>query len=293
VKQFNVLPCSLAVYVACILLLSACKKDSSPIEDNSKNSAPAFIFSLSVKNNSDTPVSGLQISLFANPVGSFLQKENGRRQILSSATTVGFAIEQSCHVDFSIRELDGSVVSRSIDTSLQLGMYSLFLSFPDGGAGTRVFKGMLIATSETAGKELYRDSIYLTLWRVDAAASVVGVTTSAGVFETANALMFPGIMALPLMTKTAVTGPDSIGTFSIPKDIVITLRDTVNHRQQEFVKTLTAGENRFDLVWNPVLPGKIQQRILRFPSTSGTIRPVSPPPNVAWRLRQNYPNPFD
>ena len=261
------------------------------MEDNTKNNIPAFLFSLSVKNSSGGAVSGLQVSIFAKVTGPVLHKENSGRQIASSFTTVLFAVEQTSHVDFSVRELDGSIVSHPIDQSMQLGIYSLLLNFPDGGAGTRVFKGMLIATSETTGKELYRDSIYLTLWRTDAASSIVGMT-AAGIFQTTNSLLFPGIMVAPAMTKTDATGPDSIGTFSIPKDIVITLRDTVNHEQQEYVRTLSAGENRFDLVWSPVVPGKVQQSPLRFLDTSGIVRAVFPPPNVAWRLRQNYPNPF-
>ena len=237
-------------------------------------------------------MSGLQVSIFAKATGPVLYKENSGRQFASSFTTVMFAVEQTSHVDFSVHELDGSIVSHPIDQSMQLGIYSLLLNFPDGGAGTRVFKGMLIATSETTGKELYRDSIYLTLWRTDAASSIVGVT-AAGIFQTTNSFLFPGIMVLPAMAKTDATGPDSIGTFSIPKDIVITLRDTVNHEQQEYLRTLSGGENRFDLIWNPVVPGKTRASALGCLISSEIVRPVSPPPNVAWRLRQNYPNPFN
>ncbi|MCX6137691.1 MAG: hypothetical protein NTV54_09385 [Ignavibacteriales bacterium] len=283
----------LIVAAGCFLLslvVPACKKDSSPVDAGKAESAK-FSFAVAVKNSAGTPVSGLCVSIYSKTPQPSMKK-GSPAEPLPSATSVFFAIEQTSNVEFAVREMDGTIVSCPVNSMLQAGTYSVLLSLPIGGSGTKVYRGILTATSTVTGGVLFRDSIYMTLWRDDPSTSIVGATNAEGVWQTGDSLMFPGILVLPLLIKTEVTGPDSTGVFSIPKEVVITLADTVHHQEQSFHRTLTSGENRFTLTWT-VSSLTMRKKMPEEPqSISSVIREPSPPPAIAWRLRQNYPNPF-
>jgi len=277
-----------------IVLLSLSCKNNAVNPGNS--SQCLFSVKVVVKNSNAQPLKGIRVSAYNTFYSSVLSKIEslaGPKKI-QSTSVISYAVKNSSFMTFAVYELDGRLVQSPVLNKLSRpGMYMVLFSLNSSSAGTRVYKGILTAINDTTQQVMFKDSIYLTLWQPDPHLSILGYTTSTGTFETTDSLAFPNVLMLPPMIKTVATGPDPMGIFSIPQNVVFTLTDTATFQSVSYTRQVMMGQNEFDLSWNPSttslrVPDNVEIRKL---AINDTLIPVVVP--TEWKLYQNYPNPFN
>jgi hypothetical protein len=157
---------------------------------------------------------------------------------------------------------------------------------------TRVYKCHLIAQDTTSGAILFKDSIYAVLWQPDASISILGWTGTNGTFETQDTLFFPNVMALPPLVRMGLNG-DSLGTFTIKDSVTITLTDTSTNRSLQFAGTVKKGVNDIQLTWNPIAGSPNNGAEARAVSSNVCQVTRVAKTTLEWKLKQNFPNPFN
>jgi hypothetical protein len=248
-----------------------------------------FSLTLKVQDSLGNPVKGLQVSAYNLAVDSVLAKKSITAGT-GATTTVSFAVSKSSFIDLTVYNLDGSTAATVVHQTHDAGYYSCLLNFQDIQAGTRVYKAVITAVDDSSSKELFRDSVYLTMWRQDPAMSILGYTSASGTFGTGDSIAFPNILTLPALMRTTETGTEPLYVFTIPNEVVFTLCDTLHEVGMRVVKTIQRGKNEFVIQWNPEA-GYKTSAIVKQPIPGIVKKDIIPLP-VNFRLYQNYPNPF-
>ena len=282
--------------LVCALFLSVCSCDNGGIGPTDKNQQ-VFSLTVSVVDANGNPVSGLIISAWNRITGLPAAKINPRTPLIQKVTsisTIGFEVPVASHVRIDAFELDDQLFTTIVDLPVAAaGRHSAQLSIQSPG-GMRVFKCRLVATDVSSGSLLYRDSIYAVLWQNDNVLSIIGTTTSRGIFQTQDSLLFPNVLSLPPITMTAATDPTPLGTLHISDSVTVTLSDTVARSTQSYLCSIKRGSNDIRLVWTPgttLSPLPEYRGIVQIATPSSARRAARP--ELAWKLEQNYPNPFN
>jgi len=286
---------SLLSYAFTITILSTFNSCKNNATDSSGTNN--FLFQVTVKNSTGQPVQGLRISAFNRPFNFEFPKRGNNHAVnkITSTSSIKFDLAKSCRVTLSLHELSGTKKQEPIsDQLLQFGAYIVALKIIDATAGTRVYKVVLTAIDDTTKAQLFKDSVYITLWQPDPSLSVLDYTSSAGTVETSDSLLFPQLLTLPVMVRTNEMG-DSLGILTFPDDVVITVTDTAAQQSEQFIKKVVEGRNEFELIWNPsptLQATKIvPTQYFNAAKADTSVGPVVTP--TRFRLYQNYPNPFN
>jgi hypothetical protein len=285
-------PIAVLFNIMVVILLSSCRDDTT-----SPPPTTGFSAKMTIRNTSGAPVAGLRISAWNHlPPGIPLSSQMAHGGLASplSVSTIEFSVATPGRINLSVFEFDGSPVSTLVDQLLSSGMYQVNWSNLTY-TPPRVYRYRLIARDSAGAVTLFRDSLYAVLWHVDAEIAILGWSSSAGTFETSDKLFFPNVLDLPRLVHTYSSGPDSLGTFTIPDSVTIALTDTVTHRQMKFDRVIRKGvANEIELIWNPVLskpwapyqpPTHEQHSTVRTNRTAAVL--------FDWKLYQNYPNPYN
>jgi hypothetical protein len=291
IKKYPFLLTAITVIIL-LVLINSCNDSTT---DNTNKSSNDFLFKVTVKNSAGVAVQGLRVSAYNDPTTMGFPKTM-KVQNINAVSTINFALSKRCVAALTLYELDGTIFQRLITSSPRdAGMYAVNVNFNSKSIGARVYKAVLTAKNDTTNVEFFRDSIYVAQWQPDASVSVLGYTSSTGIFETADSLSFPNVLTLPLMTHTAEQGYDSIGVFTFPSDVVITLYDSTTQKSQMYVRKVNKGKNEFELVWNPTGGALIIEpfSIDKFTAAIPDCVIVEPVYTGKTRLYQNYPNPFN
>ena len=143
-------------------------------------------------------------------------------------------------------------------------------------------------------RSLYRDSVYTLCWRPYPELSILGYTSASGSFSTIDSLRFPNVLTLPPLIHTGESGSGTLGTFSLSDTLVFVLTDTASHRQQSFERVVhKATNNSLSFAWQPTATYQATPIIKQESPQLSKIEIVRPAaPELAWKLNQNYPNPY-
>ena len=285
---------NVAVVLFLSLLLISCK-------DNGTESKGNFKFRITVRNNTGAPISNLRVSainLISLPLFYSMEKRNEINEITktNAATVFGFSLAAKCRVRFYVLNLNDEEIVRLLDDELKLpGMYNYVWS--TGNLTSGVYKYRITVRDTPLSTKIFEAEKYAVLYAPDPKQCIIGWTSSDGVFETANTLLFPYLWNLPPLIRTSSNGPDTLGTFSYANSVALYLIDTLTAQQQSFQVQITNGENHFQLTWNPSSSSQAlhskeqnivpQNRVNKIDS----VIVISPP--TTWKLEQNYPNPFN
>jgi hypothetical protein len=288
-KYFN--PTAIFTVLTLLIAMNSCNENTI---DSSKKSSNDFLFKVTVKNSAGAAVQGLRLSAYNDPAAIGFPKKFKTAKI-NSASSLKFALSKSSIVTLSIIELDGRILQQPIKNSLlNAGSYSVTINIMDKSAGTRVYKAVLTAKSDTTNVEFFKDSVYIALWQFDPSFSILGYTSTTGIFETTDSLSFPNVLTLPPIIRTTERDPTPVGMFTFPSDVVIVLYDSTTQKSQAYSQKVNKGKNEFELVWNPAGGGLIIEPLLK-----NTVTIAVPDTGInetipkETRLYQNYPNPFN
>jgi hypothetical protein len=141
---------------------------------------------------------------------------------------------------------------------------------------------------------LYRDSVYTLCWQPFPERSILGYTSVAGTFYTKDSLRFPNVLSVPPLVHTGSSGSDTLGLFSLSDTLVFVLTDTATHRQQFFERVVHKQQHdSLNFIWHPTSlsqpsPPAKQQPLRLY--KRGFVKSTAA--GSAWKLNQNYPNPY-
>ena len=83
------------------------------------------------------------------------------------------------------------------------------------------------------------------------------------------------------------------GSFTLSDSVVVTVTDTVTQGSQQVRTMVPNGVNSIAIVWSPssqsITPDTPRNNAVR--PIGDVVRPTGT--GFAWKLNQNYPNPFD
>jgi hypothetical protein len=283
---------NLLLFPALAVLLLCCKSDT-----NGPSNTDSFSVNITVKNTAGNPASGLRISWWNKLPDNVLlgsAYKTGATEKTLSTSSIRFDVPHAARITFTVHDWDNSPVAELIDheilpAGVHLVQWSIHLSKP-----TRVFNYRLIVQDTATGALIFRDSLNVVLFQPDREISVGGWTSSTGMFQTGDSLLFPNVLALPPLVHTSSEGPDIIGTFSFSDTLIFALTDTATNLHAVYQGLVKKGvANDIQLTWDPIIAKRSDPTILRSrrPATTMDIVPGTLP--TQWRLYQNYPNPFN
>ena len=284
---------SIAMSAIC-LSVSSCNTDNVITTDGGEQD---FSLTIAVVDSNHNPVPGLVISAWNLMEGVAMGKiEAGplSPQDVEAVSTIGFEVPEVAHVYLGAYDLNDHEVGTIVDLpAAAIGIHKANFSFP-GHGGTRVFKCRLVATSNSSGALLFRDSIYAVLWQFDNTLSAIGSTSPQGLFQTRDSLLFPNVLGLPPLVATDATGPTSLGTFRISDSVTIVATDTVANISWAYHRTIKKGKNELQII---LASGALFRPQGARRSITSFVEPAdatgAEKPSFEWKLEQNYPNPFN
>ena len=259
------------------------------------NGPPGFSFRVEVKDIDSDRVEDIRVSAWNHISIDFspMQKGSYREKAAHPpATMFSFSLASDATIDFSMYDLAGVLVERLIDSNLTAGAHA-YEWYTTGQIPSGVYKCHLNAHDTLTNELLFEDFVYAVLWQPDPEVSVLGFTSTTGVYETHDSLLFPNVFDLPPMIHTS-TDPTPLGTFSFRDTVTIWLTDTTTGKQQMFEKIVRRGTNNITLTWDPPAAtarpvagtqAEPSQRLINIKNVTSPLQ--------EWRLDQNYPNPFN
>ena len=255
-----------------------------------------YSLDVQVHGSDGKPVEGLTVAVWnlSGSLQQFLQDDFPKR---AGLTAVAITLPQPAICWLATYDLDGNKVESTLeDDTLLSGEYREILGQnPDSKAGVEVYRYELVAQNVESGKEIFRDSKYMTVVEVDPAAFGTGKTDANGRYFTTNRKMVPGLYELPEMPALDETSLQ-VGTFSLDDSVTIKIYDD---RGKTLVlrRAVTEGRNAFEVNWDPQPASAL--RVLDRPSRqSGTPKSDSALESkksalpAEYKLGQNYPNPY-
>jgi hypothetical protein len=223
----------------------ACDEDEGPLNNGSED----FSLTITVLDSDGAPVPHLRVSSWNHLDGvdyavSIAAGVGKNPADPMATTTICLALTENCSYDFTIRDLEDSLIS-SFDGIGEPGVISIEWSPQNLHSGAYKY------TLEAHTTEPFTDTKYAYLHLFDADIDTIGHTNADGVFETRNRRFFPNTYNLPPQVKTSVS-PDSLGTFQILDTVHFVLKDTsAGNNFMSFDSVVVNGENTFDITWNP------------------------------------------
>jgi len=284
---------SIAMSAIC-LSVNSCNTDNVITTDGGEED---FSLSIAVVDSNHNPAPGLVISAWNLMEGIAMRKIEASPlspQNVEAISTIGFEVPEVAHVYLGAYDLNDHEVGTIVDLpAAAIGSHKANFSLP-GHGGTRVVKCRLVATSNSSGALLFRDSIYAVLWQFDKTLSAIGSTSPQGLFQTRDSPLFPNVLALPPLVATDATGPVSLGTFRISDSVTIVATDTVAKISWAYHRTIKKGKNELQIILSS---GALFRLRLASPTSTSADEPVGATgigkPSFEWKLEQNYPNPFN
>lgn len=277
-----------------LFIFIKCSENTSLSDEIGDN----FKLSINVKNNNSTPLSNIAISVWNKIIFNnyYLPKTNSNNEI-QSASSIEFTLPMTSNVNLSIFDMEDKLYKSLISNELLApGKYRVQF-VPNKDVGTSVFKCKIITnTDSTSNDIIFRDSVYAVLIAPDPEIAKIGSTNQLGQFETENKLLFPNLYDLPDFIHTSEVSSDSLNSFSLSDEIIITLTNN-NSEMKFFTKTISEKENIFELIWeegSDEYPDWGWRAI--FPKNNDLSKILDDSSAVIpneYKLYQNYPNPFN
>ncbi|MCK4655457.1 MAG: hypothetical protein KAT85_00445, partial [candidate division Zixibacteria bacterium] len=212
------------------LLIFAIMLFAIACEDGSVNGPPEddrFLFHLDAVDENGGPRPGLSISVWNElSLPHFAGTDEAQGSALSGthfATTVTYLTPVACHVNLAIFDLENKLVDILLNDTVYAGEWPVTWNGPAEPISNGVYKCVYSAYDDDAEVLLYRDSIWMVLWRQDPVASVIGYNDSDGSFETRDSLLFPNIFELPKIPQTGQDDWTVIDSFTLLDDVYIIL----------------------------------------------------------------------
>ena len=255
-----------------------------------------FSFRVSVTRSNGDPVPGIRVSAWNHislPGVQTQAKASDPDKILQTST-ITFAAPEEARVTLSILDLNNTLISHLQDNQLvEPGIQEV--SWDARLLSNGVYKCSLTAKDTSSSGVLYQDFKYAYRGEIDPALNILGWTSSAGIFETQNKVLFPNLFSLPPLIHTTSTDPAPIDSFTIRDTVTIVLTDTSTHQSMSFERVVQQGINNFELIWEPTIAATQQEhkeQMFLIPSSVMVQHRTSSPIPERWKLYQNYPNPF-
>jgi len=294
-----------------VLGMTACGDDPTELADRS------FCMQLTITDPGGNPAPGLRISAWSRLPPEFTQDGNLSRGGSKPATTFSFEIAQDCRVIYRLFDVTGEETCTLLNAMLPASAHQVVwngwtCNHPESvpviaGAYRAVFEAWDPDTDEL----LYTDEVVPVLYLADPDLAILGYADAAGKFTTTWKQFFPHLYDWEPFMAVDEQG-NQVGTFSYLDLARITLTDTSAHLSQSIDVVVEDGPNSLALTWNPdkthswqtggemkkmtrPLVTQISQQT--FGPSTGQVptfankQPDQPPFN--FRVRQNFPNPFN
>lgn len=287
--QIEMRPFTTLSLLISILLVLKCGQITSS-QDDSK-----FLFSLTVKDSSNQPLSGLSVSAW-NKIKIITGREKPNYPTsYAASTTITFDLFDDAQVDLAVKNLRNEPILNIFEkTFLYPGKYSVAPSIQSNDA-LAIYKCLLEVRDVKQHHLFFKDSTYMVLYQPSILSNQLGVTNSQGQYSNRDSLKFPSVLTkLPELVYTDYFSPERRGEIGIEDSIIIMVWDPQTFLLQEYFKKIQPGKNHFELVWDP------------YPSNPPLKTFLNPMTNQSehffkhedikifqWKLYQNYPNPFN
>ena len=280
---------SILSLITFLLIIVQCGQITSGLEDSK------FIFSVTVKDPSDQPMEGLNISAW-NRIQITGMINHPNQPIASSAsTTIMFDLFDDAQVDLIIKNLRNEIVLNILDKAFFFpGRYS-FIPSIQSQDGLAIYTCLLEIRDVKKHYLYFSDSTYMVLYQPDPTTAILGKTDYQGEYSTGDSLKFPNVLKnLPELIHTKAFSPEPQGGITIQDSITILVWDPQNLLYQQYHREIHSGKNHFELTWDfpesSLLPKNSMS--LRKHHTEQTLY-HAPLQISEWKLYQNYPNPFN
>jgi hypothetical protein len=231
------------IYFLLIFIIS-CNEDPAFGGDSDN-----FKFQVNVTGNNLSSLEPIKVSVWNKVLYNSSLRKNSSSNHVEATASISFQIPIASIVELSMYDVENNKIETMIDNQdLQVGNYSNHFHRPNN-IGTAVFKIKLIARSESdINNILFQDSTYAVLVAPDPVIAQIGITDETGSFSTSNKMLFPSLYNLDSFIRTSEVGPDPIGTFELPNEIIIALTSSTSEIKY-FKKSISEGENIFNLTW--------------------------------------------
>jgi hypothetical protein len=235
--------------IALTLATLQCKdKASNPPGD------AGFSLSVTVKDVSNNPVPGLQVSAWnISDLPSAAAHTNPSRtaRATNSITSFQFDSKEAGKFRLAILNLDNQLIDGFQGDVFQGSRtYNWFTdSLPSS-----VYRAALTLADSSFRDRRFQDTILFAIDQSDdPSKNIVGYTNSDGLVQTGKSWLFPYLYHLGTLTQTNEDGPQPIGTFSYTDRVAVVMTDTIAHLSLADTVTLTSErQNPVTVLWNPV-----------------------------------------
>ena len=271
------------LWACCLVAVVAasCGEDGTGPE----KTTPVFGLALTVTDPGGAPVANLRIAAWNDLTLPMPRVSSPAATSALPAATMVFSLDRNAQVFMWAENVADEIVDSLLSGGILVAGSHQILWSPELPSG--VYKIVLLVRDPDGGGELFRDSVWAVLYRLD--ANVFGYTSTAGKFSDNDKTRFPNLFDLPPLNSRDVTCTPG-QTFAHLDSITILLTDTLTTQTQAFRAAIADGANNLNLVWNPspTLPRPL--RLSNRPLAIGRRENAQP---AEFNLNGPCPNPFN